>query len=74
MFSGGYDNIDHAPSNEQYTQQAKLNAQVIIDQLTDIAGLYHCGILGQLEAAGLTTAGDTMLSAIAKLELLKQSL
>lgn len=61
-------------SCQEYTEIAKQNAQVIIEKLNDVAGLYFCGILGQLEQSELTSAGADLMSAIAKLELLKQSL
>ena len=61
-------------SYQEYTEVAKQNAQVIIDKLNDVAGLYFCGILGQLEQSELTSAGADLMGAIAKLELLKQSL
>lgn len=68
--------LDHVSeaSYQEYTEIAKQNAQVIIEKLNDVAGLYFCGILGQLEQSELTTAGSDLMSAIDKLELLKQSL
>lgn len=61
-------------TQERYNYQAKKEAQNFHAELFDLATRYNLSTLGDTEQFGIGSVGETLMQAIAKLELLKQSL
>lgn len=65
---------DFENTQERYECQAKNDAQDFHTELFDLTARYSLSTLGDMERGGIGTVGETLMQAIDKLELLKQSL
>lgn len=62
------------PTQSEFEFKVKQQCQSFHAELFDITARINQSLLGDMERSGLHSVGDTLLTAIAKLELLKQSL
>lgn len=62
------------PTKGEYDYKVKQQAQRFHTELFDIAARISQSLIGDMERAGMHSVGDTLLTALAKLELLKESL
>lgn len=60
------------PTKSEYDYKIKQQCQSFHAELFDITARLNQSLLGDMERSGLHSVGDTLLTAVAKLELLKQ--
>lgn len=62
----------YEPTHDEYTAKVKQLCASFGAELYDLSVRFNCSLLGELERNGMLTAGDDLINAAAKIELLKE--